>query len=381
MSKIYCTAPFNGLTIREDGHVRTCCAGLISIGNLNDESIENIQRSPILDQIQKSMINNTPHENCQLCMQYEQSSGASAIRQHYLKFYPNYSHNHLELRHIELRWNNSCNLNCMYCSPMFSSTWANKLKISNTSPVKNYQDDLLKFILRHVDKIDEISLVGGEPMLMKQNYELIAKLPNSARISILTNLSYDLERLPCIANLLDRPRENTVWNISCENIGQQFEYVRSGAEWTQIETNLKFLVQHWHDNVNFNMVYNMFSAFDLVETIRQFHQLGIKKFNFQNYHGSPAVDVFKMPIAIQTLASQTLDQLIELHAAHIHVEDIPFYQLTNLESIQNKLKNAQKHTISKQEFYTQIAWYDQWNYIKFKDLWPHVIDLVELHLE
>jgi hypothetical protein len=70
-------------------------------------------------------------------------------------------------------------------------------------------------------------------MLMKQNYELIAKLPSSARISILTNLSYDLQRLPCIENLLARPRENTIWNISCENIGQQFEYVRSGAEWNK----------------------------------------------------------------------------------------------------------------------------------------------------
>ena len=40
MSSVYCTAPFNGLTIREDGHVRTCCNGSISLGNLNYESIE-----------------------------------------------------------------------------------------------------------------------------------------------------------------------------------------------------------------------------------------------------------------------------------------------------------------------------------------------------
>jgi hypothetical protein len=46
----------------------------------------------------------------------------------------------------------------------------------------------------------------------------------------------------------------------------------------QIQINLKFLTQHWpNDNVNFNMVYNMFSAFDLVETIQAISSTWNKK--------------------------------------------------------------------------------------------------------
>jgi MoaA/NifB/PqqE/SkfB family radical SAM enzyme len=381
MSEIYCTAPFNGLTIREDGHVRTCCIGNVSIGNLKNESIEDIQQSPILNEIRSALMDNIPHENCNSCIQHEKNSGVSALRQHYLKFYSEYGNNYFQLKNIDLRWNNSCNLSCMYCSPMFSSTWADKLKISNAGPVKDYQDNLLDFVLKHVDEINEISLVGGEPMLMKQNYELIAKLPHSTRISILTNLSYDLQRLPCIENLLTRPRENTIWNISCENIGQQFEYVRSGAEWEQIETNLKFLTQYWPNDVSISMVYSMFSAFDLVETIKQFHQLGIKKFNFQTYYGPPAVDVFRMPSVVQLLAGQILDDAVKLHYENIHLEDRDFYPLANLDLIKTKLAQAQGNSCSKKEFYNQVAWYDKWSSSKFKDLWPHVIDLVELHLE
>lgn len=379
MSKVYCTAPFNGFTIREDGHVRTCCAGTVSIGSLNDSSIEDIQHSPILDQIQQAMVNNTLHENCDICVQQEKDTGLASLRQHYLKFYP--GHKNLQLKNIDLRWNNSCNLGCMYCSPVFSSTWADKLNVPVTSPVKKYQDGLLNFIIQHIDEIDELSLVGGEPMLMKQNYQLIAELPDSARISILTNLSYDLERLPCMENLLTRPRANTVWNISCENVADQFEYVRTGAEWAQIETNLKFLSHHWHDNVAINMVYSMFSAFDLVETIKQFHQLGIKKFNFQTYYGPPAVDVFRMPPVVQLLAGQILDDAVKLHYENIHLEDRDFYPLANLDLIKTKLAQAQGNSCSKKEFYNQVAWYDKWSSSKFKDLWPHVIDLVELHLE
>ena len=379
MTPVYCTAPFNGLTIREDGHVRTCCNGSVSLGNLNDTSIEGIQDSPILNQIRESMLDGAFHENCKSCLELEQSSGLSQLKEHYLKFYPSYTG--FQLKNIDVRWNNTCNLSCMYCTPQFSSTWAEKLNIYNSSPVKNYQDDLLNFILQHVDEINEITLVGGEPMLMKQNYNLISKLPKSSRISILTNLSYDLERLPCTPNLLARPRENTVWNVSCENINQQFEYVRNGAEWKQIETNLKFLTQHWPDLVTVNMVYNVFSAFDLVGTVQRFHQLGIKKFNFQSYFGPPAVDVFSMPPAVQALAGQLLDEVVKIHYKNIHPEDRDFYPLANLDLIKTKLEQAQDHSCSKKEFYDQIAWYDQWSDRKFKHLWPHVIDLVELHLE
>jgi len=264
---------------------------------------------------------------------------------------------------------------------MFSSTWADRLNTHSISPVKSYQDDLLNFILRHVDEIDEISLVGGEPMLMKQNYELIAKLPDSVRISILTNLSYDLERLPCTPKLLSRPRENTIWNISCENINQQFEYVRNGAKWDQLETNLKFLTQHWPDDVTINMVYSVFGAFDLIETVKRFHEFGIKKFNFQPYFGPSAIDVFSMPAAIQVLAEQILNDVVQTHYETIHPEDRDFYPLANLDLIKTKLAQAQGKSCSKKEFYNQIAWYDKWSNRKFKDLWPHVIDLVELHLE
>ena len=382
MSNVYCTAPFNGLTIREDGHVRTCCVGSVSVGNLNNESIKDIQFSPTLAEIRRAMINNELHENCKPCVQHEQDSGVTSLRQHYLKYYPKFENGHFQLKNIDVRWNNTCNLACMYCNPYLSSTWADQLNVSNNSPTKSYQNDLLNFILEHVDELDELTLVGGEPMLMKQNYELIAKLPNSTRVSILTNLSYDIERLPCISNLLNRPRENTIWNISCENVDQQFEYVRSGAEWLQMKKNLKFLAQHWPDNVTFNMVYSMFNAFDLVEIMQQFHEFNIKKYTFQTYYGRPGIDVFKMPAAIQTLAGQHLETISKIHYKNIHPEDRDFYPLANLDLIADKLKDTQPvQVVTKKEFYKQIAWYDQWSAVKFNQLWPHVIDLVELHLE
>lgn len=60
-NSVYCTAPFNGLTIREDGHVRTCCAGRISLGHLDHMAVTDIEESPELKQIQQRMLSNLYH--------------------------------------------------------------------------------------------------------------------------------------------------------------------------------------------------------------------------------------------------------------------------------------------------------------------------------
>ena len=71
-----------------------------------------------------------------------------------------------------------------------------------------------------------------------------------------------------------------------------------------------------------------------------------------------------------------------MHYNNIHPEDRNFYPLVNLDLINNQLKNTQENTvITKKEFYDQVTWYDQWSTLKFKDLWPHVIELADLHLE
>jgi organic radical activating enzyme len=264
---------------------------------------------------------------------------------------------------------------------MFSSTWADKLNVSNSSPVKNYQDELLEFILERSSTVKEIMLVGGEPMLMKQNYHLLRELPLSSRISILTNLSYDLEKLPCINDMLKRPKENIIWNISVENTDKQFEYVRNGSSWNQLEKNIVFIDRHWKNQATVNMVYSIFSAFDLPQTIKKFHSLGLKKFNLQSYFGDPVLDVFAMPTAIQLLALDHLKEAEKIHCDNIHHEDQHLFNIQNIELLKTKLvESTGTSTLTKKEFINRIAWYDQWSDNKFHQLWPHFVDLVEQNL-
>lgn len=384
MTKVYCTAPWNGLAIREDGHVKTCCNGGVSLGNLNNINIKDIEQSQLLKEIQQNMLNGEPDlKNCISCVKQEKNTGIASLRQHYLRYYPNVEQNNIALKCLDVRWNNSCNLGCMYCLPQFSSVWENKLLLKKSTKVKDYQTDLLNFILEKIDQVEEIMLVGGEPMLMKQNYELIAKLPDTTKLNILTNLSYDLENLPCIQSLLKRPETNTTWTISCENVNEQFEYVRNGAKWNQFEKNLKFLNQHWNDNVSFNMVYSMFNAFDVLDVIQTFHMLGFKKFNFQTYFGHPAMDVFAMPGPIQQHAKECLQSSVKFHYNNIHPEDWDLYPMSNVNEIISKLNDNQsfESNVTFDDFLKRIEWYDQWTDLRFRNIWPNLINLVQQHLE
>lgn len=375
----YCSAPWNGLTIREDGQVRTCCVGKTVLGNLNTQSISEIEASPILSEIQNTLLNGQSHSNCANCVELENKKNYATLRSHYQKYYPEIN-SKLTLRFIDIRWNNRCNLACMYCNSAFSSTWSDRLNLTNAVPVSpDYQDDLLEWVLDKCDQTNEIMLVGGEPMLMKQNYKLLKELPQECQISIITNLAYNLDQLPCYSDLVQRPRNKIIWNLSMENTGSQFEYIRSGANWGQTVRNIKLMSSLWPDTLSLNFVYSVFSAFDIVNTVKQFCNLGVKKINFQPISQNPAMDVFRMPDPVRKYAQQQLCDLRFWHQSEFGV-DAELYSINGIDSIINGLDKSPGEPIRLNEFLDQINWYDQYSNIKFVDLWATEYEFIKQHL-
>jgi MoaA/NifB/PqqE/SkfB family radical SAM enzyme len=374
---IYCTAPWNGLTIRENSQVKTCCVGYKLLGNLNTQTIQEIEKSDTLVQIQQDMLSGNPNlENCGHCVQQEKHVGRATLREFYLKYHPTID-DQFRLRFLDIRWNNVCNLGCLYCSPTFSNTWADRLgTVVRNLPVKDYQDDLLEWILERVEHINELMLVGGEPLLMKQNYKLLERLPNDCQIGIITNLSYDLEKNPALPSLLNRPHKKINWNISLENIGDKFEYVRSGANWGQVKKNFELLLHHWPETVSVNMVYSLFSAFDIVDTVQQLHSIGIKKFNLFNINENDTIDIFNLPDKIKELALAQLQEAQEWHTNAIHPDDREFFRIDGADVLIAQLKIGAPAKISLAEFDSKIQWYDQWSTKKFANLWPDVSQLI-----
>lgn len=373
-NKVYCSAPWKGITVRENGDVKTCCAGAEVIGNLKNNTIDEIINSNELQRIQTQMKNGTPGKNCIACVEQEKSSNHASLRHHYQKHYP-FNDKELKLNFIDIRWNNRCNLACQYCGPLLSSTWQKRLGQPRDSAKNNYQDELLNWIISKSTEVNEIMMVGGEPMLMAQNHELLKQLPTNCQVSIITNLSYNLDTLRCYNDILNRPKEKIIWNVSGDNTFEQYEYVRSGSKWTEFSNNLKQICQIWNTTVCSTMVYSMFNAFDLLHIIKKYNDLGVNKFSLMQIADNPTVDVFNWPEQTQQIA---LDQLIQIKQWHSERfgEDAHLYPIDGLDNIILGLQNKQKCVkITYSKFCEDIAAYDRNRTAsKFNKLWSHVWD-------
>jgi molybdenum cofactor biosynthesis enzyme MoaA len=125
-----------------------------------------------------------------------------------------YQANNFDLQTIDVRWTNLCNFACVYCGPEFSSKWANELSIQTAQPTSQQQQDFKEYIFDHVSQLKHVYLAGGEPLLMKENLELLQNLNPGVSLRINTNLSKtDTQVFDAICKF-----KNVHWTVSVETI-------------------------------------------------------------------------------------------------------------------------------------------------------------------
>jgi MoaA/NifB/PqqE/SkfB family radical SAM enzyme len=167
-----------------------------------------------------------------------------------------------------MRWRNTCNLACVYCAPELSSTWAKELNVDiavdETQLAKTKQ-----YVLENAPKLKNVYLAGGEPLLMKENVELLDRLDPSCEVRINTNLT-NLK-----SPVYERASKfrNVHWTVSVETMGAEFEYIRYGAKWDTFIENLQTIAQLDH-RISFNMLWFVLNPYTVFDTVDYFTSLG-----------------------------------------------------------------------------------------------------------
>jgi hypothetical protein len=266
MKDIFCTAPWTSLFIETNGEVKACCASKIPYGNINTTPLDKIINNPIHQDIKKSLLNQTPHTNCDYCYKMEQLSSHST-RSWFNEFTPVEVKNieQFELQMIDIRWSNHCNLRCVYCRPMNSSKIAEFLGIKEKLSNRSWQEEILNLVKDNILTIKEVYMLGGEPLLIKENSQLLDLLTDQ-HITVITNLSLDNSKNEIYRKLLTKPNVN--WEISLEQTGKKFEFVRNGANWDQILRNIREL-EILDKRYSFAMQYCIYSALDLYSILQE----------------------------------------------------------------------------------------------------------------
>jgi MoaA/NifB/PqqE/SkfB family radical SAM enzyme len=95
-----------------------------------------------------------------------------------------------------------------------------------------------------------VYLAGGEPLLMKENLELLKELNPDVNLRINTNLSkVDTGVFDAVCKF-----KNVHWTVSAETIEDEYEYIRFGGKWQDFLDNLNTIRKLDH-KISFNMLW------------------------------------------------------------------------------------------------------------------------------
>ena len=276
-NKHFCPMPWTGLMYNFDGEVKNCIrsdSATGRLGNIKDNTIEEILLGPTNVTKQLNITKNKPAAGCHTCYDLEHGKQGFDIisdRIFYIREFKKtpldaYRTDNFDLQTIDVRWTNLCNFACVYCGPDFSSKWANELNVIKSTPTEQQQKDFTEYIYRHAKNLKHVYLAGGEPLLMKENLELLLKLNPDVNLRINTNLSkVDTGVFDAVCGF-----KNVHWTVSAETIEDEFEYIRFGGRWQDFLDNLNTIRKLDH-KISFNVLWfllNYDSVFGYVNYLK-----------------------------------------------------------------------------------------------------------------
>lgn len=291
MKDFYCSAVDTGLFVSVNGGVGLCCSGSEFFGSVRQQPIKEIFAAKKYIDLRQDLKSNKPNNYCSGCYAVEKTAPGSSQWSAFKDQFPGVN-NQRQLKLVDIRWSNVCNLTCRYCNTHDSSEWRKIRGLPIESVNRDYTESLFDLVEENLSSIECVYLLGGEPLLQKHNIRLLEMLPKYVKIDILTNGSIDLYKNKVYDKL--RYFKNTFWNLSFDNVGDRFEYVRAGADWDLLNKNIDILKQDFgKSHVTFHPVYHIWNATRLKELYDFSHNKENLLVNWQL--GLPLVDPYNSP--------------------------------------------------------------------------------------
>jgi MoaA/NifB/PqqE/SkfB family radical SAM enzyme len=153
-----------------------------------------------------------------------------------------------------------------------------------------------EYIFNNLENIKHVYLAGGEPLLMKDNEELLTRLLSiNPTISIRLNSNISNINTP-VFKLLQNFK-NVTWTISVDSMGELFEYMRWPGDWGQFVNNLLEIQKQVGDQINFNMVWCILNSVEIFDVIDHLLDIGFHEnmFIVQNLSFPWSLSILHLP--------------------------------------------------------------------------------------
>jgi len=283
-NRAFCPVPWTGLMYNVDGAVKNCIRSATPIGNLKDNTIEEILAQD--HAIKSDMAAGRKFTRCNPCYDLEQEKNNLELisdRVFYLKELRAvdqslYDTKDFDLHTVDIRWSNLCNFACVYCNEQFSSRIASERNIEIRRPEDLQQQAFKEWIFARAGQLKHVYLAGGEPLLMKENLEflnLLKQVNPNVNLRINTNLSkVDTRIFDLICEF-----KNVHWAVSVETMESEYEYIRYGGCWQDFLDNL-ITIKKLDHKISFNMLYFLLNYRTMFECVDFLKSMGFHNNSF-----------------------------------------------------------------------------------------------------
>jgi pyruvate-formate lyase-activating enzyme len=248
ISKTFCPAKWDELVINSYyNFVYSCCKA----APLRFEK----EYKNALDKQKLNLLNNVQDSSCQYCWEVENNNKFSLRMQHLKDFnfdsYSEYHNLNKSIKNLEINLGNTCNLQCQYCNPKFSSEWEKDVR-KKMYPIftdrfvyeiveKNKSSKESNFNLLTKENPETLTIIGGEPFLYKSLWEIL----DAARIKELRLTSNFMVDSSIIDRLLSYEDKFVInLNVSIDATKTIAEYTRHGLDFEKFFQNLKYYLKN-----------------------------------------------------------------------------------------------------------------------------------------
>ena len=223
------------------------------------------------------MLKNEKPDECSYCWNIEKHgqlsdrhyrSGEPWAAEHYEEIVQGNSDNPIP-SYVEVNFNHACNLKCSYCSPQFSSSWADEVTRHGAYPTSMPHNDPTHFTSSrrpipasesnpYVDafwewwpelypKLKHFRMTGGEPLMDKNTYKVfdyVLAMPKpDLHINVTSNFSVEQKLYDkyhsYVSQLCNTNIEHFMQFVSLDSgIHRQAEYIRDGMVYNRVFENV-----------------------------------------------------------------------------------------------------------------------------------------------
>lgn len=329
--------------------------------------LDSVWNGPERAELKRCVDTDTPISGCRTCYNAEEH-GLMSRRKSSQILYENYYHDtNIDLdapQGLDYSVGNLCNLKCVVCGPHNSTAWVSdyqtlypllpidRFKYEKFNQLETFDPGLLKNIKSlHIHG-------GGEPLMSNNHINLLNEIKKVKGLSDVRVFYNTNATQRACQELLELWKECQLIELyfSIDDIGDRFNYQRTGANWNAVTDNVKWYIENMPHNHMFNInctwsYLNLYYLPDLVD----WYQANL----LTNRYGDPVNLIFQRVIGnfnILYLNDTVKNILIER-----------FSNYPQLTALVNSIKTSDKNH---QLFWNEIEKIDRVRQTNYKNLCP-----------